>query len=74
MWHKLKPHKIPKADLDAVQKIYDLIEGRDERVELNLYITGTDEENAEHPVAAAAADAVGEDAAESDAGGAGSSV
>jgi hypothetical protein len=32
-----------------VQKIYDLVEGRDERVELNLYITGTDEENAEHP-------------------------
>jgi succinate dehydrogenase / fumarate reductase iron-sulfur subunit len=45
----LKPHRIPKQDLDAVQKIYDLIEGRDERVELNLYITGTDEENAEHP-------------------------
>jgi succinate dehydrogenase / fumarate reductase iron-sulfur subunit len=45
----LKPHKIPSADLDAVQKIYDLVEGRDERVELNLYITGTDEENAENP-------------------------
>ncbi len=45
----LKPHKIPSGDLDAVQKIYDRIEGREERVELNLYITGTDEENAEHP-------------------------
>jgi succinate dehydrogenase / fumarate reductase iron-sulfur subunit len=45
----LKPHKIPSGDLEAVQKIYDRIEGREERVELNLYITGTDEENAEHP-------------------------
>jgi succinate dehydrogenase / fumarate reductase iron-sulfur subunit len=45
----LKPHKLPKQDLAAVKKIYDIVEGRDERVELNLYITGTDEDNAEHP-------------------------
>ena len=44
----LKPHKIPSADLTAVKRIYDIVEGRDERVELNLYITGTDEDNAEH--------------------------
>ncbi len=37
------------ADLTAVKRIYDIVEGRDERVELNLYITGTDEDNAEHP-------------------------
>ena len=44
----LKPHKIPSQDLTAVKRIYDIVEGRDERVELNLYITGTDEDNAEN--------------------------
>jgi succinate dehydrogenase / fumarate reductase iron-sulfur subunit len=39
----LKPHKIPAADLKAVQNIYEKIEGREERYELNLYITGEDE-------------------------------
>ncbi len=39
----LKPHKIPKADLQSVQSIYKEIEGRPERYELNLYITGNDE-------------------------------
>lgn len=43
----LKPHKIPKDDLKAVQRIYDQIEGKDERYEFNIYISGTDEENAE---------------------------
>jgi succinate dehydrogenase / fumarate reductase iron-sulfur subunit len=45
----LKPHKLPKEDLAAVQKIYDSVESRDKRVELNLYITGTDAENADLP-------------------------
>jgi succinate dehydrogenase / fumarate reductase, iron-sulfur subunit len=40
----LKPHRIPKDDLKQVQRIYDTIEGRDGRVELNLYISGYDEE------------------------------
>ncbi len=44
----LKPHKLPSQDLTAVKRIYDIVEGRDERVELNLYITGTDEDNAEN--------------------------
>jgi succinate dehydrogenase / fumarate reductase iron-sulfur subunit len=59
----LKPHKIPKEDLAAVQRIYDVIESRDERIELNLYITGTDEENAENPVetVAAAAPSAGDE-------------
>ncbi|UGS34566.1 succinate dehydrogenase/fumarate reductase iron-sulfur subunit [Capillimicrobium parvum] len=49
-------HKIPKADLNAVQRIYKKIEGRDERLELNLYITGYDEDvdGAETPPATAA--------------------
>ena len=45
--------KIPKADRDAVQRIYDRVEGKPERYELNLYITGFDEDNDE-PVAVAA--------------------
>ncbi len=40
----LKPHKLPKSDLQNVQRIYDTVEGRDERFELNLYITGADED------------------------------
>jgi succinate dehydrogenase / fumarate reductase, iron-sulfur subunit len=40
----LKPHKIPAADLKAVQTIYDKVESRGQRYELNLYITGEDED------------------------------
>ena len=36
-------HKIPKQDLKAVQAIYDKVEGRPERYELNLYVSGEDE-------------------------------
>jgi succinate dehydrogenase / fumarate reductase iron-sulfur subunit len=43
----LKPHKIPKEDLKHVQRIYDTVEGRPERIELNLYISGYDEEEQE---------------------------
>ncbi len=39
-------HKIPKQDLQSVQSIFDKIEGREERYELNLYISGEDEEPA----------------------------
>jgi succinate dehydrogenase / fumarate reductase iron-sulfur subunit len=39
----LKPHKIPKSDLKSVQSIYEKVEGRKERYELNLYVTGEDE-------------------------------
>jgi succinate dehydrogenase / fumarate reductase, iron-sulfur subunit len=48
-------HKIPKQDLNAVKKIYEKIESRPERYELNLYITGTDEDNDPPEVVAAAA-------------------
>ncbi len=37
-------HKIPKQDLEAVKKIYEKVEGRPERYELNLYVTGYDED------------------------------
>ncbi len=48
----LKPHKIPSQDLKAVQSIYERIESRPERYELNLYIAGEDEDAT--PVAAGA--------------------
>jgi succinate dehydrogenase / fumarate reductase iron-sulfur subunit len=51
----LKPHKIPSEDLNAVKKIFDRIEGREERYELNLYISGEDEEEAVPAAVAAAA-------------------
>jgi succinate dehydrogenase / fumarate reductase iron-sulfur subunit len=51
-------HKIPKDDLKDVKRIYEKVESRDERYELNLYITGYDEDEAdgasERPAAYAA--------------------
>jgi succinate dehydrogenase / fumarate reductase, iron-sulfur subunit len=55
----LKPHKIPSQDLKAVQSIYERIESRPERYELNLYITGYDEQD-ETPVPAMATAGGGE--------------
>jgi succinate dehydrogenase / fumarate reductase iron-sulfur subunit len=57
----LKPHKLPKDDLKNVQRIYETVEGREQRYELNLYISGYDEdaEGAETaPVAAVSGDAM----------------
>ncbi|MEZ5120809.1 MAG: succinate dehydrogenase/fumarate reductase iron-sulfur subunit [Solirubrobacterales bacterium] len=53
----LMGHKIPSNDLKSVKRIYKKVEGRDERLELNLYITGYDEdvEGAQTPPAVAAA-------------------
>jgi succinate dehydrogenase / fumarate reductase iron-sulfur subunit len=48
----IKPHRIPREDLKSVQRIYDTVESRPERFELNLYVTGTDED-AEPAVVAA---------------------
>ena len=41
-------HKLPSEDLKAVQQVYNVVEGRDKRNELNLYISGYDDEE-EHP-------------------------
>ncbi len=38
-------HKIPAQDLKAVQRIYETVESRPERYELNLYVTGYDEDD-----------------------------
>jgi succinate dehydrogenase / fumarate reductase, iron-sulfur subunit len=47
-------HKLPKADLQAVQRIYQTVESRPERYELNLYVSGEDEDDAATPVGVAA--------------------
>jgi succinate dehydrogenase / fumarate reductase iron-sulfur subunit len=49
-------HRIPSRDLKAVQAIYDKVESKDRRYELNLYISGyedDDEVEATTPAAAA---------------------
>jgi succinate dehydrogenase / fumarate reductase iron-sulfur subunit len=42
-------HKIPKQDLQAVKKIYEKVEGKPERYELNLYVSGEDEDTEQVP-------------------------
>jgi succinate dehydrogenase / fumarate reductase iron-sulfur subunit len=42
----LKPHRIPREDLRAVRGIYEKVEGREQRYELNLYVAGSDEDGA----------------------------
>jgi succinate dehydrogenase / fumarate reductase, iron-sulfur subunit len=41
----LKPHNLPKEDLKQVKDIYEKVESRPERYELNLYIVGEDAED-----------------------------
>ncbi len=57
-------HKLPKQDLSAVRAIYEKVEGRERRYELNLYVTASDED-------AEAPDSKGEPGARSEAGRAG---
>jgi succinate dehydrogenase / fumarate reductase iron-sulfur subunit len=40
----LKPHKLRKADLKQIDRIYKEVDSQPERFELNLYITGYDED------------------------------
>jgi succinate dehydrogenase / fumarate reductase iron-sulfur subunit len=53
----LKPHNLPKGDLRQIKRIYGDVEGRD-RLELNLYISGydEDEDGAGAPPSAAVSD------------------
>jgi succinate dehydrogenase / fumarate reductase, iron-sulfur subunit len=51
------PTEMPKEDRKQVKRLYEKIEGRDERIELNLYISGYDEDDegaGEAPTAAVA--------------------
>ena len=38
------PHKLGAADRKAIKRIYNEVEGRDERLEFNIYISGRDED------------------------------
>jgi succinate dehydrogenase iron-sulfur subunit len=40
----LRPHRIPKGDLGAVQRIYRRVDEADERFELNLYVVGEEDD------------------------------
>jgi succinate dehydrogenase / fumarate reductase iron-sulfur subunit len=62
----LRGHKIPGRDLKAVKRIFDSVESHDDRYELNLYITGYDEDEtgAETGSATAGADGSGMSGAE----------
>ena len=37
-------HKLGSSDLGAIKRLYSKVEGRDERVELNLYVVGEEEQ------------------------------
>jgi succinate dehydrogenase / fumarate reductase, iron-sulfur subunit len=55
----LAPHRIPKDDVKAVKAINEKVEGREARVELNLYVSGYEDEPAgtgEAPAAGPQAD------------------
>lgn len=43
----LIPHKLGSADLKEVRSIYETVHGREERIEFNIYISGTDKDNAD---------------------------
>jgi succinate dehydrogenase / fumarate reductase iron-sulfur subunit len=47
-------HKIAKPDLDAVKRVYKKVEDRPERVELNLYVSGYEDDPEPEPVGATA--------------------
>ncbi len=53
----LIPHRLPSEDRKEIKAIYDKVRSRDERLELNLYITGYDEEG--EPTTALAQDKEG---------------
>ena len=43
-------HKLPKTDLTALKRIYSKVENREKRVELNLYVTGYEDDPEEPSV------------------------
>ena len=64
----LRPHQLPKDDMKQIKRIFETVEGRDERLELNLYITGYDEEDQGGETATASATAGGGGMAGAEAG------
>ncbi len=55
----LRPQDPAKQDLKAVKRIYEKVESKPERYELNLYISGEDEEE-QTPVGVGAAESSSE--------------
>jgi succinate dehydrogenase / fumarate reductase iron-sulfur subunit len=53
-------HKLGKRDLDAVKRIYTTVEGRQQRDELNLYVSGYEDEPDSSTTATATATATAE--------------
>jgi len=49
-------HKLRKPDLDAIKQLYKKIEERPRRVELNLYVSGYEDDPERAPVAVAVSD------------------
>jgi hypothetical protein len=43
-------HKLGSKDLSALKRIYHKVEGRKERIELNLYVVGEEEQPEPAPV------------------------
>jgi succinate dehydrogenase / fumarate reductase, iron-sulfur subunit len=54
-------HKIAKPDLDAVKNLYKKVEDRPERVELNLYVSGYEDDPEPDPVGMAGVVGSGEE-------------
>jgi succinate dehydrogenase / fumarate reductase iron-sulfur subunit len=59
-------HKLAPEDMQAVKKIFTKVEGRDQRVELNLYVSGDDKDDDDPTPAVAVGAAAGEDGAPAD--------
>ena len=55
-------HKLAPDDMSAIKKIFAKVEGRDQRIELNLYVSGddTDDEPAPSQPGASASSSVGD--------------
>jgi succinate dehydrogenase / fumarate reductase, iron-sulfur subunit len=48
-------HKLAPDDMQAVKKIFTKVEGRDQRIELNLYVSGYEDDYDDEPAAVGAA-------------------
>jgi succinate dehydrogenase / fumarate reductase iron-sulfur subunit len=59
-------HKLAPDDMQAVKKIFTKVEGRDQRIELNLYVSGDDKDDDDPTPAVAVGAAAGEDGAPAD--------
>ena len=59
-------HKIAKQDLDAVKRVFKTVEGRQSRYELNLYVSGYEDDPEPEPAGAIAGTGEGSQSASSE--------